>query len=90
MNLIIMGMLVIFIVYMIFSVRGQKKKDEEKQKQISALEKGDRVVITGGIIGVVAGFKEDSIEVKISENTKITVLRSGVAAILGKEKGETK
>ncbi len=84
MNLILMGMLALFMVFMIFSTRSQKKREEEKQKQISALEKGDRVVILGGIIGTVAGFKDNTIEVKISENTKITVLRSGIVAILSK------
>lgn len=88
MNLMLMGMLAIFVVFMIFSSRGQKKREVEKQKQIAALNKGAAVVLIGGIVGTVAGFKDNMIEVKISENTKITVLRSGIVSIL--DQGETK
>lgn len=84
MNFILMGMLAIFIVFMLFSSRTQKKREIEKQKQISALNKGDMVVIFGGLVGTVAGFKDNMIEVKISENNKVTVLRSGIITILGK------
>lgn len=71
--------------FVLFTGRGQKKREQERQARVNALEKGDKVVITGGIIGTVAGFKDNAIEVKIAENVKITVLKSGIAGVLSDE-----
>lgn len=87
-NLLLMMLVGFVLVFMIFTSRSSKKREEQKQKVLSSLEKGDHVVIVGGIVGVVAGFKDEMIEVKISENTKITVLKNGIVNVLGKEPAE--
>ena len=70
--------LIAMFILILFSNRGQKKREMERQAKVNALQKGDSVVLTGGIVGVVAGFKDNAIEVKIAENVKITVLKSGI------------
>ncbi|MBQ8843653.1 MAG: preprotein translocase subunit YajC [Elusimicrobiaceae bacterium] len=65
-------------IFILFSGRGQKKREQERQAKVNALQKGDGVILPGGIIGTVAGFKDNAIEVKIAENVKITVLKSGI------------
>lgn len=81
-----LAIMVFFIVMIMMSNRSQKKRDAEHKKQISALQKGDRVVLLGGIIGTVAGFNQEILEVKVSENTKLSVLPSGIVTVL---KGNT-
>ncbi len=82
----LLAIMVFFIVMITLSSRSQKKRDAEHQKQISALQKGDRVVLLGGIIGTVVGFNQEILEIKVSENTKLSVLPSGVVSVL---KGNT-
>ena len=77
-NLIFMLMIIVFMIFIIWSGRGQKKREAERQAQVAALQKGDSVVLPGGIVGTVAGFKDNALEVKIAENVKITVLKSGI------------
>ena len=55
-----------------------KKREQELMTKVNALQKGDQVIIPGGIIGTVAGFKDNAIEVKIAENVKLTVLKTAI------------
>ena len=77
-----LAIMVFFIVMIMLSSRSQKKKEAEHNKQVSTLQKGDRVVLLGGIIGTVVGFNQEILEIKVSENTKLSVLPSGIVAIL--------
>ena len=81
-----LAIMVFFIVMIMLSSRSQKKRDAEHAKQVKALQKGDTVVLLGGIIGTIVGFNQEILEVKISENTKISVLPSGIVSVL---KGNT-
>lgn len=69
-------------IFILFSGRGQKKREAERQARINALQKGDEVVIPGGIVGTVVGFKDNAVEVKIAENVKLTVLKSGIVGFV--------
>ena len=52
----------------------------------SFLKRGDEVITSGGIIGVVDRVMEDDrIEVTIGENTKVQIIRSTITSLLKKE-----
>ncbi|OUO56957.1 preprotein translocase subunit YajC [Candidatus Avelusimicrobium gallicola] len=72
-------LLLVFAFVVIFlPARSQKKREQELMMKVNALQKGDQVIIPGGIIGTVAGFKDNAIEVKIAENVKLTVLKTAI------------
>ena len=51
-----------------------------------SLKRGDEVITSGGIIGVVDRVMEDDrIEVTIGENTKVQIIRSTITSLLKKE-----
>ena len=58
--------------------RSQKKQEQERMAKVNALQKGDCVVLASGIVGTVAGFKDNAIEVKVAENMKLTVLKTAI------------
>lgn len=62
--------------------RSQKKREQELMSKVNALKKGDQIIIPGGIIGTVAGFKDNALEVKVAENVKLTVLKTAVVGLL--------
>ena len=62
--------------------RSQKKREQELMSKVNALQKGDQIIIPGGIIGTVAGFKANALEVKVAENVKLTVLKTAVVGLL--------
>lgn len=75
-------LLMVFAFIVIFlPARSQKKREQELMAKVNALQKGDQVIIPGGIIGTVAGFKDNAIEVKIAENVKLTVLKTAIVGL---------
>jgi preprotein translocase YajC subunit len=68
--------------YFLIIVPGRKEK-QQRQSMMSALKKNDKVITSGGIIGVVINLKEGTDEVTIrSEDTKLLVLRSSITRII--------
>jgi len=71
----------IIAIFYFLIIRPQNKKQKETQKMLSALKKGDRVVTIGGIHGTIQSVKEQSVIVKVDENTKIEFSRSAISGI---------
>jgi preprotein translocase subunit YajC len=81
MNAIIVALLVFMLVSFFFSSKGTKKREAERKKIIDGLQKGDKVILLGGIVGTVAGFNDNLIEVRVSESSKLSVLPSGIVSV---------
>jgi preprotein translocase subunit YajC len=79
--------LIIGIFYFLI-IRPQNKKQKETQKMLSALKKGDKVVTIGGIHGTIQSVRENSVILKIDENTKVEFSRSAISSVeaVAKEK----
>lgn len=75
----------IFAIFYFMIIRPQQKRAKEREKLLSNLEKGDKVVTSGGIHGVIAGLDEKTVLLQISENTKIKIDRSGIGSVLSKD-----
>jgi preprotein translocase subunit YajC len=60
-----------------------KKQQKKKESMIAALKKGDKVVTTGGIFGTVATVEDQTLLLKISENTKIRISKSAIGGPVG-------
>ena len=68
----------LIVVMVWLPARTQKKQEQERMAKVNALQKGDCVVLASGIVGTVAGFKDNAIEVKVAENMKLTVLKTAI------------
>ena len=79
--------ILIFAIMYFLIFRPQAKKQKQQRMMLDALQKGDNIVTVGGIYGTIVGIKEkeNTIIVKISENTKVELSRGSVAKVLGKE-----
>jgi preprotein translocase subunit YajC len=83
-------LILIFAVFYLILIRPQQKQQKELQKMLDALKVGDRVLLNNGIFGIISQIKEKTVLVKIAENTKIEMLRSGVQQVVRDEPKETK
>ena len=61
--------------------RPQQKKAREHAQLLKTIKNGDRIVTSGGILGVVVGIKDKSVSIR-SADTKLEVLKSAVAEIV--------
>ncbi|MBO2524029.1 MAG: preprotein translocase subunit YajC, partial [Bacteroidetes bacterium] len=70
----------IFVIFWLFFIRPQNKKQKEEQKFREALQKGDDIVTIGGIHGKVMEVKETTVLVSIDSNVKIEIEKSAIVA----------
>jgi len=79
-------LLIIVIMYWLM-IRPQTKKQKEHRAMLEKLQKGDKILTAGGIVGTIAGIKENEglLVVKIAENVKIEISKGSVAQVLKKK-----
>lgn len=74
-----------FAVMWFLIIRPQQKRQKEHQNMVNSLKKGDRIVTSGGLHGVVKDVREQTLLVKIAENTHVEISRGAVASVKGGE-----
>ena len=74
-----LNMTAVILIFYFLLIRPQRKEAERHKEMIAAIEKGDEVVTTGGIIGTVIRAEEDRLVIKTGGETKVTVERSRIA-----------
>jgi preprotein translocase subunit YajC len=82
----------IFLIFYFLLIRPQQRKQKEQANLLKALGKGDRVVTTGGIHGVVTGTSDDVLTLEIAslkgERVRIKVDRARIDRRIEQAKGE--
>ena len=76
----IIMIVLLFVVFWLFFIRPQNKKQKEAQKFRDALQKGDKVMTIGGIHGKVHEVKETTIVITVDNNVNIEVEKSALVA----------
>jgi preprotein translocase subunit YajC len=83
----------IIAIFYFLIIRPQNKKQKETQKMLSQLKKGDKIVTIGGIHGTIQAVKEQTVIVKVDEDTKLEFSRSAISNVVTaakEDKGENK
>ena len=76
-------LILIFVIFYFFLIRPQQKKAKEHKLMVENLKRGDRVITSGGIVGSIERvIDNDKVEVLISENVIVEVIKStGIQAL---------
>ena len=70
-------LILIFVIFYFFLIRPQQKKVKEHKLMVENLKRGDKVVTSGGIVGTIERvIDNDKVEVSISENVNVEVIKS--------------
>ena len=79
-------LILIFVIFYFFLIRPQQKRVREHKEMVSSLKRGDEVITSGGIIGTVDRVMEDDrIEVILTDNVKVQIIKSTITSLLKKE-----
>ena len=78
-------LILIFVIFYFFLIRPQQKKVKEHKLMVENLKRGDKVVTSGGIVGTIERvIDNDKVEVSISQNVTVEVIKStGIQALVG-------
>ena len=70
-------LILIFVIFYFFLIRPQQKKVKDHKAMVEALKRGDKVITSGGILGTVERIIDnEKVEVKISDNVNVEVVRA--------------
>ncbi len=77
-------LILIFVIFYFFLIRPQQKKVKDHKAMVEALKRGDKVITSGGILGTVERIIDnEKVEVKISENVSVEIVRaSGIQSLV--------
>ncbi len=79
-NLLILGML--FCIFYFILIRPQQKRLKQHNEMMKTLAKGNRVITSGGLIGVISKFEGDDVVVlEVAAGMKVRVAKSAIAEV---------
>jgi len=79
-------MILVFGVFYLLLIRPQQRKQKQLQETVSQLKAGDKVVTTGGIVGVITAVRDTSFLIRSAEKTILEIARTAVAGVDSEEK----
>jgi len=74
-------LIIIFGIFYFLLIRPQQKRAKQHREMLDSLKKGDKVITSGGIYGVVESVSERTVVLKIAENTRVKFGKANIAAI---------
>lgn len=78
-NLVFLG--AIFFVFYFFIIRPQSKRQKEIQTKVSEMKKGDKVVTSGGMLGIVSSIDDDSVLLEIDSGVKARFQKGAITDV---------
>ena len=81
------GMLPIVLMFVLLyfmMIRPQMKRQKELKTMLDALQKGDEVITSGGVLGRISKVSEGYVSLEIAANTEVQVQKSAVQTLLPK------
>ena len=78
-------LILMFAIFYFLLIRPQQKKAKAHKELLSHLKKGDRVVSSGGLHGVITGLSDDVVTMEIAPKVRVKVSRGSVAGVTSRE-----
>jgi len=83
----LMGFLPIILMFVLLyflMIRPQMKRTKEHKTMVEALQKGDEVITSGGVLGRITRVSDAYVAVEIAPNTEVSVQKAAVQTLLPK------
>lgn len=77
-------LILMFGIFYFLLIRPQQKKAKAHKQLLGALKKGDRVVSSGGLHGLVTGITDDVVTMEIAPKVRVKVTRGSISGVAGK------
>ncbi len=74
----LLPLLLIIVVFYFFMIRPQMKKQKDLRNYRNSLQKGDKIVTTGGIYGKITDIKDQAVTVEIADNVRVRIDKNAV------------
>lgn len=71
-----------FAIFYFIVIRPQQRQKSDRDRMLSALKRGDRVITTGGLHGTVTGLSEHTVTLRVADQVKLEFDRSAVGRVV--------
>jgi preprotein translocase subunit YajC len=73
--------LAIIAIFYLLIYRPMRRRQKNLEQMIAGLKNGDKVITNGGIYGTVAGIRDNTVLLKVSDQVKLEVAKSAIASL---------
>ena len=81
-TVVMFGSIILIFYFMIY--RPQRKRQKEREGLIAKMEKGDKVILAGGMHGTISAIEDSTVLIQVSDTTKIRFEKSSVNSVIPK------
>jgi len=72
-------LILIFVIFYFFLIRPQQKKIKQHKAMVNSLKRGDEVITSGGLVGIVEKvYDDDKIDISIADNVTVKAVQSTI------------
>jgi preprotein translocase subunit YajC len=75
-------LILMFAIFYFLLIRPQQKKAKAHKETLTQLKKGDQIVSSGGLHGVITGLTDDVVTMEIAPKVRVKISRGSVAGVL--------
>ncbi len=77
----VMPFLFIFLLFYFLLIRPAQNRQKKHQTLVNQLKKGDSVITSSGILGIIHGLTDSFVTLEVADNTRIRILRSQISSL---------
>jgi preprotein translocase subunit YajC len=77
----LLPLILIFVIFYFLLIRPQQKRAKEHRQMLDSIKRGDKVITSGGVYGVVESVSDKTVVLKIADNVKVKFGKGYIAAI---------
>ena len=85
----LLPLVAIALLFWLLIIRPASRRQKDQARMQSALNLGDRVMLTSGIFGTVTELADDRLEVEIAPGVVVTVARGAIGSVVPTEQPDT-
>lgn len=78
-------LILMFAIFYFLLIRPQQKKAKAHKQMLSTVRKGDKIVSSGGLHGLVTGVTDDVVTMEIAPKVRVKISRGSIAGILKRD-----
>ena len=79
----LMPLFLIFAIFYFLLIRPQQKKSKQHKEMVAAIQRGDKILSSGGMRGkVIRVINDNDIEVEISNGVNVVMVKSTIAEVV--------
>ena len=74
-------MILLVVVFYFLLIRPQQKKQKQFKELLSQIKPGDKIITSGGIVGIVKSLKDATMKIEVSEGVIIEMHRNMISGL---------